>query len=88
MGRVKTVIHPNGSDIGQDITDHAENGVKINDIIGEKKSFEVTTAADLYKRLYQPFMTRTKDFKIYISMYSIMRHSMMCGRKSVIQLRR
>lgn len=55
MGRVKTVMHPNGSDIGQDITDHAENGVRVQDLLNEqKKSFEVTTAADLLKITPKP----------------------------------
>ncbi len=55
MGRVKTIIHPNGTDIGQDITDPAENGVRIDDILGQgKKSFEVTTAADLLKITPKP----------------------------------
>jgi len=55
MGRVKTVMHPNGTDIGQDITDHAENGVRVEDLLHEqKKSFEVTTAADLLKITPKP----------------------------------
>ena len=55
MGRVKTVMHPNGSEIGQDITDHAENGVSVQDLLNQqKKSFEVTTAADLLQITPKP----------------------------------